>query len=267
MARRLIEADEAFWKRGEEDPAFVNAQIAAWRRELTPERLPRQNKVATGYGSDASGRLVRLPVPPERRLTDTPLHRQDYAELRSDVLRLAQHGQRLGAALVGPLAALERSLPEDLAASETVSLWRDFHRVSGALAKHEIAQRSKDFSQDRLDEACVVDLRGVVSAGNIVVLGDPKLLALSESTRPTQLRADFLEEGELAAPLVAALGNEPLIAHEDVRDDAEANAAAIAEGEDNPIDAKVAEVATKAQRNVFAALITSARSSPRPNRV
>ena len=41
MARRLIEADEAFWQAGEEDPATVNAQLAAWRRDLTPERKPK----------------------------------------------------------------------------------------------------------------------------------------------------------------------------------------------------------------------------------
>ena len=40
MAQRLIEADGEFWKRGEEDPAIVNNQIAAWRKELTRMRKP-----------------------------------------------------------------------------------------------------------------------------------------------------------------------------------------------------------------------------------
>ncbi|MGE3692279.1 MAG: toll/interleukin-1 receptor domain-containing protein [Novosphingobium sp.] len=34
MARRLIEADENFWKRGEENPAWLNAELGRWLEEL-----------------------------------------------------------------------------------------------------------------------------------------------------------------------------------------------------------------------------------------
>ncbi len=37
MARRLIAADNAWWQRGEAEPAFINQQIGAWLAELTPE--------------------------------------------------------------------------------------------------------------------------------------------------------------------------------------------------------------------------------------
>ena len=259
MARRLIEADEEFWKRGEEDPATVSAQLAAWRKELTPERLPKQEKSVTGYGTGPDGKLVRLPVPPQRRLTDTPQHRRDYDELRQATARLSAHGQRLGTAPGMPLASLLKSLPADLAEAESVSLWRDFHRVSGALAKHLIAARSKELSPDRLDEICVVDLREVVSSGNIVVMGDPVLQALSDTAIPAQLRPEIVEEAALAQPLVAALVNTPIIADPVVLDDAQANADAIAAAEDNPTDAVLAETATKSQRNIFAALLSGAR--------
>lgn len=70
MARRLLEADEDFWKRGEEDPAFVNAQIGAWLEELAPKigesdfdqnpQVPRFDDAPDGHIGLASQHLEAI---------------------------------------------------------------------------------------------------------------------------------------------------------------------------------------------------------------
>ncbi len=76
MARRLIEADEEFWKRGEQDPAFVNAQLGKWRAELLKqaeqeraippgaidEQILEQNPRVPQFGESADGRIDIVPV-------------------------------------------------------------------------------------------------------------------------------------------------------------------------------------------------------------